>query len=407
MSLERRRFGVISLSGSIAFFLAIAPILDPYIVAEIGSGITIRVNDIFIIFFGLLCFSRNSHINRRTYILCVWVAGFALISIMGNIISTTPFSSSLKNAAIWMIYAILLMYVWGYDGQDDCRSKFLYYVEIIALIGCLLAIVQFVCGHLGIGMWNGKIPFLQLSKYDGWAGYIDKNTGDIRPNGIFQEPSYLGIFTSVALTNALKRQKYIRVFIYALTMLLTTSLVAIVLGVFIICYLVLKSKDNQITPKLKRRIVLFVVLALVVSYFYAQSNQAIINSINYIYNRLLNFQSDLTGARMGSTKYRIMGHIDLFSRYSISQKIFGLGIGQYSAYFGVSSYSNVWVTTLLNSGVVGVIWLIICIISLFRRIKKEQYIFVFIFLIVISVDYQWFGWYFFYLITSAMLKTNE
>lgn len=58
-----------------------------------------------------------------------------------------------------------------------------------------------MCGNIGIHVWNGRIPGFSLSKYDGWAGYIDRNTGDIRPNAFFQEASYVGINLSVAFAH--------------------------------------------------------------------------------------------------------------------------------------------------------------------------------------------------------------
>ena len=40
VTVNRRKWGIISLTGTVGFFFAIAPVLDPYIVIEIGSGFT-------------------------------------------------------------------------------------------------------------------------------------------------------------------------------------------------------------------------------------------------------------------------------------------------------------------------------------------------------------------------------
>lgn len=46
VTVNRRKWGIISLTGTVGFFFAIAPVLDPYIVIEIGSGFTLKINDV-------------------------------------------------------------------------------------------------------------------------------------------------------------------------------------------------------------------------------------------------------------------------------------------------------------------------------------------------------------------------
>lgn len=48
------------------FFFAIAPVLDPYIVIEIGSGFTLKINDIIMLFLTMLCFSKSYRFERKT-----------------------------------------------------------------------------------------------------------------------------------------------------------------------------------------------------------------------------------------------------------------------------------------------------------------------------------------------------
>lgn len=121
------------------------------------------------------------------------------------------------------------------------------------------------------------------------------------------------------------------------------------------------------------------------------------------FNRL---ESDLTGARMSSAKYRLLGYSYLFQNYSFVQKMIGVGLGQYSAVFGVKSYSNVWITTLLNSGIIGLLFFIGILILLRKRIMSQNRIFFWIMILVFSSDYQWFNWYFYYLISACVLKLH-
>ena len=50
VTVNRRKWGIISLTGTVGFFFAIAPVLDPYIVIEIGSGFTLKINDVIMLF---------------------------------------------------------------------------------------------------------------------------------------------------------------------------------------------------------------------------------------------------------------------------------------------------------------------------------------------------------------------
>ena len=256
-------------------------------------------------------------------------------------------------------------------------------------------------------MWDGRIPGLTLGKYDGWAGYIDINTGDIRPNGIFQEASYLGIYVSVAYVQAFKEERIKRMLLYAISMLMTTSVVAIVILITTTVFVLIMKKRIDLSSKMTRRILLLIGAFIIGLVFVSNLNEAVSDSIAYIMKRFTNFTSDLNGARMSSTKYRIIGHLELFNQYSVFQKMFGVGIAQYGSLFNVKSYSNVWVTTLLNCGIIGVGYLIICVLNMIKRIRRENIVFFAIFLLVLSSDWQWFSWYFFMLISACVLSSND
>lgn len=399
---NKRRFGIITLTSIIGFFLAMAPVLDPYVAIEIGRGFTLKINDIFMILFTIMCFNKTYKNKNKSGFLCIWLLGLGMISIIGNIASNTDIMNSLKNLTVWFVYAFCLMYLW----KVPCRKEFLHWVEIIAAIASIIVILQFVCGYLGISMWNGRIPGLALGKYDGWAGYIDINTRDIRPNGIFQEASYLGIYVSIAYAQAFKEEKIKNMILYATAMLMTTSIISIIMLVTITILTMLMKKKINLSSKTTKKILFLTFVALLALILISSVNDAVSNSIAYITKRFSNFFSDLNGERMSSTKYRIIGHIDLYKNYSIIQKLFGVGIGQYSEYFGVKAYSNVWVTTILNCGLVGLIYLIICVLNMLKKIKKENIIYFVIFVLVLSSDWQWFSWYFFALISACTLVEN-
>ena len=106
VTVNRRKWGIISLTGTVGFFFAIAPVLDPYIVIEIGSGFTLKINDVIMLFLTMLCFSKSYRFERKTGFLCIWLLGLGLNGIIGNIASHTEMEKSLINMILRLIYAV-------------------------------------------------------------------------------------------------------------------------------------------------------------------------------------------------------------------------------------------------------------------------------------------------------------
>lgn len=390
----------ITLSGVVGFFLAIAPILDPYILISIGSGFTLKINDVFMLLIGFFCIIKFEFSLSRINDLMYLTLGLLFVTFFANMYNSTSIINSLKNIIIWFIYALILSYIW----ELPARKSFFYWLEIFALIASIIVILQFIAGYIGVPMWDGNISFLNLSKYDGWAGYIDKNTGEIRPNGFFQESSYVGIYLSVALAKTFKENRIWRAIIFSFAMLLTTSLVAVISCGFVIIYSLIKAKRLNISFSMRRKILFFGIVAILLISYLINFNDALNDSFEYIIKRFTNFESDLAGIRMSSTKYRILGHIELFGKYDFLQKIIGVGVAQYASFFNVSSYSNVWVTVLLNSGFCGIFILVLFLSKFKKRTLKSESVFFWIMILIFCSDYQWFNWYFFYLMSACVLK---
>lgn len=128
MEVNRRKWWIISLAGTVGFFFAIAPVLDPYIVIEIGSGFTLKINDIIMLFLTMLCFSKSYRFERKTGFLCMWLLGLGIIGIFGNLVSNTDMANSFKNLIVWLIYAVCCenrsCYSYRKYGTDSLSSKF-------------------------------------------------------------------------------------------------------------------------------------------------------------------------------------------------------------------------------------------------------------------------------------------
>ena len=401
---RNRRYVIsFSLAGFVALFLAIAPVLDPYILAEFGSSVTLRVNDVFAIILAVLCFCKRVGFPKNTILLqlCLGMTLISLISMLG--VSNANVANQIKVLLIWFIYAVLVSYIWN----TECRETFFRIAEVIALFAIALLFIQFVLGNIGVAVWDGKIPFFNLSKYDGWAGYIDPNTGDIRPNSIFQEPSYFGIYILVLFAHAISNNKIKLALLYAFSTVLTTSLVAVLGMIIITMYYLMTKADNKVAKKTKRRVLFVVVLFICIFLYLYNTNDYIYQLVEYIFKRVGGIQTDLHSTRMGSTRWRLMGNLNLFSRYNTWQKIFGYGTLQYASIFGVVNFSSNFVNVILNYGIVGFVLFVIWLARLFIGLSNNRKIFFWVMIIIFAVDQQWFSWYFFYLLSACVLLSKE
>lgn len=392
----------ISITNLIALFLAVQPVFDPYIIFSVSNGLTIKLNDLFIIIIGIRCFAKSPKPNKETGFLISWIAGLFVLELLSLLGTETSFVNALKNLMVWFVYAYLFMYIW----KTPCREKFFQFVELIGIIITIVVLLQFVFGHLGIQMWDGKIPGLSLGEYDSWSGYIDNNTFDIRPCGILQEASYVGIYMMVAYVYEMQRQNVKLAALFAITMILTTSMVAVV-GCAILTMLILMSaKRLAFNSRVRRQIIFLLIIGILVVIYVGQKNGAILSVVIYLQRRIQSINVELLANRQNSSQIRIIGNISLWKHYSIWQKIFGVGVAQYANYFNVLSYSNVFVTTILNSGLLGLAFLVYSLNKLRKIIHQKNLIYLIILLLVFASDYQWFSGYFFYLLSACILRSS-
>lgn len=397
-----------TLSGIIALILAIAPILDPYVFIHFGSS-EVMLMDILILFCVVVMVLRRKTklpiVSRQLLLLLIFLSFLTLISFMGAN-HDRSLGLAFKNIIIWCSYVVLVGVTW--NGVD--RNRFIFYVNTIVLCAIVLIIVQFLAGNFGVSFWDGKLPGLQLGKYDGWAGFVDKNTGDIRPNGFYQEPSYFSLYSLPLLMYLVSKKKYINAILLTTVFLITTSIVGILGSVFVwaIAFIDNLKKKGSFVKSLITLISIIVVMGIVITILYSKV-EFIHTSFDYVLKRLTNFNTDLSGSRMSSTKYRIYGQIAFFDSYSFFYKLVGAGAAQFAQFFGLTnSYSNIWVTTILDYGIIGVVSLCIFLITIiYKSHDRNVWKYVIIIAIVFACDRVWFNWYFFYLFTWIFIFCNS
>lgn len=388
----------------VAAFLATFSIIEPYVLFSIGSGtgrFTIRFADFFLLIVFVLCISRN---RRKLSIistdsLLFWYLGFSIITIISFFHpSHLSLMVSIKSIIINIIYIYIFEKLW----DIECRDIFYRYVLNIGLVVSAIIFIQAICGYLHIPFWNGRFPFLQV--YGHWSGYIS-NTGAVRPNSLFQEASYAGIYLIVALAISIQSKKFKHTILFVFALLLTTSLVAISGCVICLVYTIIFYKGSGLSLKHKRRLILIVFAILFLAFIVYCSNEQISKSVNQIIVRLSGIEESLAGERMSSERYRLTGYSYYFESYPLWFKLFGVGEAQFSFYlFTPNSYSNNFVTCLLNFGYVGVFFMVFMLGRLFYRLSSERKIFFFLLLLLFATDAIWFNWHFFYLITPCFVS---
>ena len=407
MTGTKKRFQLkISFTFFISIFLAIAPILDPYVFLEIGSGITIKLMDVFLILMGVLCFCKSTFLDGKFDFCIKWIIPFFILSILALGLPANASLSlgvTLKNLIIELVYAVLFAYIW----KTPCRNMFFKCVECLCIISAIVVIYQFIMGNIGTVAWDGKIPFLNLATGEHWSGYIDVNTFDVRPNGIFQEASYAGIYLMIGYISAMKNNKFLKAMVIAVAMCCTASLVSIVGLLLITLYVIMKNRQLGIENRSMYKLIAIVVCAVILIVILSLKNASVGSLVHYLQKRVLSISTDLNSERMGSTRYRLTGFIGKFPEYSFTQKLIGVGASQFANYFNVFSYSNVFVTLILDHGLVGVFTFIVLLKNLYKRIARENKIFFYIFVLIMAVDYSWYNYTFFFLLTACIILPEK
>lgn len=381
--------------------LAIGPIFDPYIFVNIGSSFSLKILDLPLMalaFIVLISYKSGIVLDKKDSLFLVELEFvFLLLTVLSFIYpeGSRSFSNAIKNCGIELIYCCCITFVWlKYDHLDFVRLSY-----IIAVVGTAFLVIQYIFVNLGLPIFDGRIPFLQIGKYDYWARLIDPNTGDIRVHSFFQEPAYYGMYILPVFAHSLNAKRYKFSIFFLLGLLLSSSLVAI-LGasiIFLVYALQPETRGSQSGKVLKiAGVVVIGIVCFLLLYSFSNSFK---NTVDYAIGRTLGISNDLTDERLGSNKIRLLGYVDRYFDYPFFFKVFGVGANQFSSYLGVVSYSNNIVTILLNYGLLGIIVFGVILAKLIVNTSLPQRILFIPFIIVCFTDYQWVNWYFFYLIT--------
>lgn len=388
----------------ISFFFAIVPVLDPYVIANV-VGIDIKLSYIYALIFLLPILIRfKISLDKSLLTLLTLLFLFNILSFIVPI-QNRSFGLTLKVFFIWFFYYLIVSNLW----KKINRELFVKYCVKISLFASIIQIIQFVALNLGFyNFWNGKIPFLSLSKYDHWSGMIDI-TGIIRVHSIFQEPSYIGIYMLPVLFYLLYKKSFFKSALVITACVLSTSSVAILGVVIVITYYIMSTRNIGFnSKKISFYIMILIIVPLVFYYLYSK-NDALKNIFDYMFAKISMISSDLDSERMGSTRLRLLGNIGVFSEYNIWFKIFGTGLNQYPLIYSSvwTAYSSSVVTVILNFGILGILSLSSFCLHLFAKTERKFWIYPILFCVFSLVDLMWFNWYFFYILTWVKISSRK
>lgn len=378
-------------------FLAALPILDPYILC---SSMPISLCDLAIILCIILSASKgNLQIHRPLMYLLLLDLLLTLLSALLTDPSKLNYMLALKVFLNFTLFLIAYSSMW----TSSNRQIFYRIVVWIGVTAALLAILQFIFANLGwTGFYSGKLPFA-IGQYNTFGGLIEGGTGRVRVHSFFEEPSYLALYELPITAWCIKEKKILPALITGSSCIISASLLGVTGVVMIMVYFLLM--DQTISRRNKLILILFLIAALLAGSVLYLGNENISYLINYYIFRIRHMEFHRSDS---SASQRLLGNIGLFSDYDWLHKIIGVGFNQYPLYFGLENdYSNDFVCTIMNFGIIGILFLILYLIHIGRKTEPKGKIFFFLFLFVLMVDHTWFGTYFFYLLTWCMFSMKE
>ena len=387
-------------------FLALTPILDPYILFSIGS-IDVHIVDLVMLFNIFVYFVKYKRIAIH-FELVIFIIIISLINCIASVTALGAqgnFLTSLRVIFFWVLYVISFSCMVDSVDVDDYKKT----TCVIAVISCILLFIQFVCLSIGLDVWNGRLPFLQIGKYDGWSRMVDV-TGSIRAHSFFQERSYQAIYLLPLIAYSFaKKLKWLSVVLVLCTFLTTSTLGIGGVCIVLMFYLLFQTEGETRMQKLCKIIPLVLAAcAIIVFAYYVSTDFKVI--VDYIIRRLTHINSDLEASRMGSTKIRLIGNIEIFSKYPFLNKLFGVGVNQYSIIYSddiLYDYSNTMVNFMLNTGFVGTLAFVVVMIKWMLNTKGYHKVYPVLFLYLMMIDQAVFNWYFFYLLTWVVISLRE
>lgn len=337
----------------------------------------IRFGELWAIFY--VIFILRSHKISKKEVSIVFILGFNLFLVfLGFIVNQGQFNQ--EFATKYTIRNILnLIFMWGFIcssvsfSEKDIKGvmKYSFYVQFGTFVLIYGAHCYFYMSRL-LG-WNDILA----------SGQVVNIFGVIIPRflGTSSEPGYLAAFLPMLLYYFVESNVRYRYFYIAITgvMVIATFSAAVYIATVIVLYIILIN--NGLNRKYLFGISLVIVMCFFI-YFFNHKVQGIVDKmviekvISMVSGNKANYSATERNLHIGNA-------IRIFGLNSFIQKIIGRGTGGYlynTLHFGVGLYSydveeayNLYLSTLVDRGIVGLLLLVMLFRHLCRfRIRKDK-----------------------------------
>lgn len=296
---------------------------------------------------------KNAFVGHQMQCIRYYTLFTLLLSLNGFLLdypSGSLFFSILSAVLTFVFYSAVFC-----DSDFAISKKYLY---IGGYICCAVLLYQVVCEILGLPHFTGELPF-----FNNLLGDWPEETFGYRFNSLFSEPSYFAIYMLPLVVMAMRDKNLIAAWIFGVFIVLSSSSLGIVTLVACIAYEIIFGLKGK-----KSKLLGLAIIAIVVFFtFYiisrSEALMAFIELSQRKFERIEDGESDL----------RLIGYLSLYNTLPLKESIFGVGLAQMGNYFkNIFNYSNTPVTTLINSGLIGFIILIVFWIQLFVKSKKKR-----------------------------------
>lgn len=365
------------------FTIASAPILSLYRLGPISVSLYLMLFCyLFLVHDKLYCFKRNKCMP-------IWHLALVLAFLSIN-------GLFLPYAGYGVLFSILMMLIETFmllPIMASCsRQAALRSYMLIGYICCFVAIYQCYSDIVGLPHYSGRFEFLELdSSVSGWM----EDSFGYRFNSLFSEPSYFAIYLLPLVAYSLISHCYINATIFSFCLILSSSSTGIIGLVLVLIYEI--CYKNLYLNKDYKSLLLIIGIALVGIYFFLQNAELV--------GMFLRSSNKITEISSGNSDDRLFGGIDLFYELSLKESMLGVGLSQMGNYFfmnghrNIANYANTIVYTLLNSGIIGLIFLLVFYYRTYKLSQKYGNFAVFlIFLAVSCIDPILFNQRFFHFI---------
>lgn len=328
-------------------FIALLPIMSPYGLGKIP--IMLLIAGVYFLFSQ----HKNAFVGHQMQCIRYYTLFTLLLSLNGFLLdypSGSLFFSILSAVLTFVFYSAVFC-----DSDFAISKKYLY---IGGYICCAVLLYQVVCEILGLPHFTGELPF-----FNNLLGDWPEETFGYRFNSLFSEPSYFAIYMLPLVVMAMRDKNLIAAWIFGVFIVLSSSSLGIVTLVACLAYEIIFGLKGK-----KSKLLGLAIIAIVVfftSYIISRSEalMAFIELSQRKFERIEDGESDL----------RLIGYLSLYNTLPLKESIFGVGLAQMGNYFkNIFNYSNTPVTTLINSGLIGFIILIVFWIQLFVKSKKKR-----------------------------------